>query len=448
MNSSPSCNRIAASKLVATCQSIGGKSDSMDTGTYVMLEHVRSLYAARLAICELNGAGTPTPTTCLQVTVAMPRKKGIFGFSSRETHQLNYLDTTTAENLEPCLKSLESRPQWWTSYSNSRQNAVVICQASRIEGEREEVLELYRSIIESSVKLSHGLQEALRMASEASAQHKDFIQTTEALRVTLAQEVEETRFRLQSALESIFKDAESGVISILATIQSAFGDIHTEVTALGQDVHNATSRVRQLQDTLNTIQSETLARDQEMVALHKRNSLAHHELASSLHNKLDTVLHKDVAGLSHRVETMDSSLEWLTGKFVLLLQHEQTLTERLRDMEISLDISQLKASDLHKAQVKQLETIKAQSRLQETLQTSMQNSQALIAKTAVATANLEAMVDAVAAKYKESLAINSLFDTTLWAMSIVLSFVGPWILVPGLLIIIVGALRILTTKIF
>lgn len=232
MKSSPSCNRIAATRLVTSCQSIGGKTDEIETDTHMALDHIRSLYAARLAICELNGAGTATPAPCFPVMVPPSPKKGFLGFSNRYRPQVNIADSISADMLEPCLRSLESRPQWWTSYSNSRQNAVVICQASRIESEKEELLELHRFVAESTRKLNRGLQEALRMAAEGSARHKEFMDVIAHMRAKLAHELEESESLFKRAIASLLNDVESGVDTAVKGVASIFGRAQVEAAML------------------------------------------------------------------------------------------------------------------------------------------------------------------------------------------------------------------------
>lgn len=84
------------------------------------MEEVRATYAAQLAICELRGADSLILPHCdldVQNVVVPPMEP-------------------RKHRLKECLKSLESKAQWWTSYSNSKQNAIVLCQAARIEIER------------------------------------------------------------------------------------------------------------------------------------------------------------------------------------------------------------------------------------------------------------------------------------------------------------------------
>lgn len=120
MQSAPSCNRMATSNLLKECKSIEGPSPSVQPG----LDDIRSAYAAQLAVCELRGAGSQIPPYC------------DIGFSSGAGKPARGLDGRGNAQLRQCLKSLESRPQWWTSYSNSRQNAVVLCQAARADIEK------------------------------------------------------------------------------------------------------------------------------------------------------------------------------------------------------------------------------------------------------------------------------------------------------------------------
>jgi len=239
MKSTPSCNRLAAAKLVTSCQSIS-KDNGLGSDNYVILERIRSLYAARLAICELDGAATSIPASCSAVTVSL-QKKNFFGFSGKNKSQ-NDVENIPQHLLESCLKSLESRPQWWTSYSNSRQNALVICQAARIEGEKEELLDLHRHVIDVTLKLNHGLEEALRTAAAESAEQKAFALAIDTMRNRLIREVEDTEIRFKRFISGLFQDVESNVESIVSSVTTALGKIHTG-TAVLEKVWNVTSLI-------------------------------------------------------------------------------------------------------------------------------------------------------------------------------------------------------------
>ena len=130
MQSSPSCHRLAASTLLNACQTFNAPPDQAEES----LEDIRSQYAAQLAICEIVSAGSDVPIQCRSLipsthtsTVTAPGPSGRAESTFRHTQK---------RHLGHCLKTLESRPQWWTSYSNNRQNAAVMCQAARVDIEK------------------------------------------------------------------------------------------------------------------------------------------------------------------------------------------------------------------------------------------------------------------------------------------------------------------------
>lgn len=116
----PSCNRLATQMLIHSCQAIDGSSHDHEES----LDDIKSIYAAELAMCEISSAGPVVPE-CKYLTLTNDRSTEV-KVSSRG------LDKSEKHRLSQCLTSLESRPQWWTSYSNNKQNAVVTCQIARV----------------------------------------------------------------------------------------------------------------------------------------------------------------------------------------------------------------------------------------------------------------------------------------------------------------------------
>ena len=119
IETSSSCNRIATTMLLASCRSAEGSDHDVDAS----LEDLRSVYAAQLAMCEIGSASSIKPQSC-------------DSFSIMSEGKPNGVNTIRKDKLIDCLKSLESKPQWWTSYSNNKQNAGVICEATRIDIEK------------------------------------------------------------------------------------------------------------------------------------------------------------------------------------------------------------------------------------------------------------------------------------------------------------------------
>jgi len=136
MQNAPSCNRLAASTLLESCQSI----ESSTQGAESSLENIRSVYAVKLAVCEIVSAGSTIPSHCIpfRSVIAESKQRGRGGAGANGRGKPLSANDSESRHLSQCLQSLESRPQWWTSYSNSRQNAIVMCQAVRADIEKGE----------------------------------------------------------------------------------------------------------------------------------------------------------------------------------------------------------------------------------------------------------------------------------------------------------------------
>lgn len=122
LKTSPSCMRLATQTLMDSCQSIDGSKESSEAS----LDDLRSLYAAQLAVCELVGASSVIPKPC----------KGLAPVPETNLRQNKETKGVRKDRLGHCLEELHTGIQSWTSYSNNRQNAVVICQASRMDVEK------------------------------------------------------------------------------------------------------------------------------------------------------------------------------------------------------------------------------------------------------------------------------------------------------------------------
>ena len=105
-----------------SCQSIDGSKPDSEAS----LDDIRSIYAAQLAMCEIESADSVLPQSC-KVLSPTPSKKFFRSASAK---------TVRKELLSQCLQALESRPQWWTSYSNNKQSAIIMCKASRLDIEK------------------------------------------------------------------------------------------------------------------------------------------------------------------------------------------------------------------------------------------------------------------------------------------------------------------------
>ncbi|KAJ6049746.1 hypothetical protein N7460_002817 [Penicillium canescens] len=374
LNSSPSCNRIAATRLVVSCQAFSGGKD----GTH---------------------ADSPETMDLVRDGVTPPQKSR-FGFVSRHKSSDNVSDKMPREVLEDCLRAIESRPQWWTSYSNSRQNALVICQASRVETEKEELLDLHRSIAKGSLKLNSGIRDALRDAVAQSEQQQLFMEAVQVLQEKIVMDMEQTDSLFQRTFGNFLREIELGIGCLQNSISSALFSLRTGTEVLEKDIHNVSSQVGALQQALQTVQQDALARNQEATLVQESNAIAHGNLAASLHLSLESLLDSDMVRIYRGMQKFDAAMEWLTSRMNMILEQETRMAERLHTMETFMHQSESKASELQTAQEQQTEALAAHSRTQEAIQFHAQVSQALLNKANIAAANLQSIIDDAAIKYK------------------------------------------------
>ncbi|OJK02636.1 hypothetical protein ASPACDRAFT_57639 [Aspergillus aculeatus ATCC 16872] len=384
MKLAPSCNRLAVSELVSSCQSIGGRTEKQDTDIYLDLELVRSLYAARLAICELREAKAAAPDTCSSLVIVPPQKRGKFGFIFGDRIRFRAPEVIQKPQLESCLQSLETRPQWWTSYSNSRQNAVVICQAARDETEKEELLELYRSILNSSAELERGLHEALEVAAADLARQKEFMQVVGIMRSRMRQELEETDMRLKSTMDRILH-------SLYAYAVDSFKG------SLGPAIDTLQQKTDTLEFKLQTVATEADKLGRTLHALHQESAKRDQELADAQQRELETT--RETA-LAH-----DESVGALCqDNLAKLLQFDASL--RMPGIQKALNESEERTEQLHQAQLQQYEALQETSRLHQQQQIHLNGMLADLDKAAVIAAKMLKAIDQMGSKYGLDLSIQ------------------------------------------
>jgi hypothetical protein len=201
---------------------------------------------------------------------------------------------------------------------------MVICQAARIEVEREELLDLHRAIAKTSSKLHEGLEAALRNAAMESSRHITFLEEVWAMQERLAADLEKSAFVTQNALDRLLQEIWSGLDSIATSASSVMDNLRGEAGTLakvktayfycsrntntGQELRNTSGSVRSLQDTLNQVQDNTISQSQEVIRMHEEDVLAYRDVASVLHHSLESIVDTDMARLFQRMMTFDSSL--------------------------------------------------------------------------------------------------------------------------------------------
>lgn len=111
---------------------------------------------------------------------------------------------------------------------------MVICQAARIETEKEELLNLHQSIVQSSVKLDDGLREALNNAAAQSARNEAFVQAVRALQDKLVKDMEGIGPLFQRKVDGLLHEIEVSVNKVTKSVATALGHVKGEAGILGK----------------------------------------------------------------------------------------------------------------------------------------------------------------------------------------------------------------------
>lgn len=111
---------------------------------------------------------------------------------------------------------------------------MVICQASRMEVEQEELLNLHRSILKSSIRLDEDLQEAIRRAAMEATQHQAFVQTVQDLQEGLARDIKRTQSLFEKTFGRFLHEVETGIDTVVMTFNSAMGHLQNGAVSLGK----------------------------------------------------------------------------------------------------------------------------------------------------------------------------------------------------------------------
>lgn len=101
-----------------------------------------------------------------------------------------------------------------------------------MEVEQEEVLNLHRSILKSSIKLDRGLQTALCNAETEAAQHQAFVQAVQVLQEGVVRDIENTQSLFQRTFEKILHEVEAGINTILAAVNASSRQAQAETAVL------------------------------------------------------------------------------------------------------------------------------------------------------------------------------------------------------------------------
>ncbi|OAX84164.1 hypothetical protein ACJ72_01468 [Emergomyces africanus] len=421
MKSSPSCHRLAATNLILSCQSIGGDDGTQTDSHSDPLDRVKSLFAARLAVCELVGAGAAIPVQCSPIFTSRPKYR-----------HLNEEDVVQISQLEPCLKSLESRPQWWTSYSNSRQNAAVMCQAARMEIELEDNLKRYQNLADITSILTDSLNQTLTTTTMEASRQNAFLEIVDDMRKKLLHDLEDGFLRYRDVTAKVFDDIEG--VQILMSI------VRSDAVKAKKDLHTTTNSMHELKLFLDKIHLAAATRAAEMAAAEKKTHQESLELVSSVRQSVELLRNQDLGPIVEGFGNIYYSMQTVEEFMKSMEARHDGLDLRIKLFEQAFQRFETVAVALQQVQLQQIND-------QKTFQADLRISKAILKDVTVSAANLQTLIENSYAVFRKITTFGGALTSVAWwilPMPIVfLIFLYPKVAAGALLLL--GALDLFHT---
>jgi hypothetical protein len=259
MQTAPTCTRMAASHLMNECKLLEHAPDFAKSRPEAYLDGVKTEYAAKLAVCELLSAQpvNPLPPPHCDILVPSSRhcgKGGSWWYARPELldDKQCYPDFKDYQYTQ-CLKSLQSTPQFWTSFSNARQNAVVMCQASRDAIERENHLEIFKNLTQVLGGVTANMQKTTEEYESLIREQRQYSEEARGFHQQLKKDIQAVQEKavatvgaLDAKFHTFMEASISGLITALAESQSNEIDlIHERMQTFSQDLMLESSQLAQ-----------------------------------------------------------------------------------------------------------------------------------------------------------------------------------------------------------
>lgn len=101
-----------------------------------------------------------------------------------------------------------------------------------METQKDELLNLHRSIVDSSAKLNNGLKVALHDSAMDSARNKESMEAVQEQQKRLLAEMEETDLRFRDTFIKLLHEVKTGIDTVMAAFTSSLSNIRNETADL------------------------------------------------------------------------------------------------------------------------------------------------------------------------------------------------------------------------
>ncbi|DAA79205.1 TPA_exp: putative Nuclear membrane fusion protein Kar5 [Trichophyton benhamiae CBS 112371] len=327
MQHAPSCNQRAVASLITSCQALSPETSERRHYTHSDLDHVKSLYAARLAVCEITGTGATIPEKCLDTFPSHNGWRPQYKDSSQGFQVADGERNIPAAVLELCLRSLESKPQWWTSYSNGRQNAAVMCHAARFEIEKEELLNHHRSLTEVTHGLNMHLNQSLEDSYTQAQQHREFIRSIDTLQQSLLRDLRRNSNSIQNQVTELLSGTRDMFRNANGEFRGFIETTLTETATLTKQIKSSIISAQEVKRALNEVLVKEVKQNSDLVSAEQTALLANAHLITDIQGSLTEVKQAGMGiiaeelkhlHMSMRVKHIDAALSHFEEKTAFL----------------------------------------------------------------------------------------------------------------------------------
>ncbi|KAJ9637470.1 hypothetical protein H2204_004894 [Knufia peltigerae] len=341
------CQQTAAAQLLITCKA-SEKASNHKPVNHELLERSKSAYAVRVAVCETGEGRATIPPACRPVLDIPRRLQG-------------EIDVVNAKSLTSCLEGLMLEHYYWTSYSNSRQDANILCQASTLEATRLDALFSYQ-------KLAELLPDFREVLESTRSQWLGFLkqQEQEAQKLTNVQQKNYADLKMQHEMhartfEHVMGTAKEDLDGISQQLRQYMAETSSDIDQTHETLGYVLSDFTILRDLVAEVMSAAGRNNAEIAAMHAEEMHNVQDIALATTATLNKLLSKEtvqvINGLLQQVRTdldiiSSSQIEQLT-RAEEHLRVSDKLTESQRTNAAGVqeiyDTSSLLASQLHTA---------------------------------------------------------------------------------------------------
>lgn len=301
---------MAASALMDSCATLddAGTTDSTKDAD-VSLDQAKSIFATRLAICEILEAKASIPGKCEAFVPSdqNTRKKGFMGrFTSQGATKptLSYpvYESSTEQHLDQCRTALASRSQWWTSYSNSRQNAVSLCHAVRGAIEKDEALHLHKVLAETTRDVAQALRDAKGDFGMVQQAFHDLVIHAHDFHVSLVDEDQARQEEIRRSWAAWLEQMEQGVDGLAGRIREVNANLRDTGVQVVSSGEQAIGTIKDIMVTVN----ELISQHSKEVALISEDAEIAHERLQYINELFRQSIGQQVYALTKSLDTSNS----------------------------------------------------------------------------------------------------------------------------------------------